>query len=282
MKKLALVPNALRDIGLEETRKLAHFLLEKGNSVFMEDRFRNESLPGVEFASLETLMQKAELAVVLGGDGTILDIAPQAAKYRIPVLGINLGSLGFLAQAEKGEYEIFDAILAGEYQLRDCMMLDCTILKNGEHINRFTALNDIVVSGDGYSRMVTVSASVNGTCIGTYSADGLIAATAVGSTAYSLSAGGAIMHPEIDAMILTPICPHTMKARSMVLPAKDVIEIVSCPPYRSSVVVMADGKRKHVLEQDEQIRITRSDQKVQLLYTKDRNFFDVLRKKLSD
>ncbi len=282
MKKLALVPNALRDIGLDETRKLAHFLLEKGNVVFMEDRFRNESLPDVQFGSLETIMQEAELAVVLGGDGTILDIAPQAARYHIPILGINLGSLGFLAQAEKGEYEIFDAILAGEYQLRDCMMLDCTILKNGEQINRFTALNDIVVSGDGYSRMVTVSASVNGTCIGTYSADGLIAATAVGSTAYSLSAGGAIMHPEIDAMILTPICPHTMKARSTVLPAKDVVEIVSCPPYRSSVVVMADGKRKHVLEQDEQIRITRSDQKVQLLYTKDRNFFDVLRKKLSD
>ena len=161
-------------------------------------------------------------------------------------------------------------------------MLDCVILKNGRELRRFVALNDVVASGDGYSRMVTVSAAVNGTCIGTYSADGLIVATAVGSTAYSLSAGGAIMHPEMDAMMLTPICPHTLKARSTVEPGEDRVEIISCPPYRSSVIVMVDGKRRHVLEKDEQVRITRSQYRTQLINANNRNFFDVLREKLSD
>lgn len=282
MKTIALIPNALRDIGLEETKKVAKLLMERGKSVFMENRFHDESLQGVSFCSLEEMMKQSEAAVVLGGDGTILDIAPQAALYDIPVLGINLGNLGFLTQAEKGNYEIFDSIFSGEYDLRTCMMLDCVILRNGKEINRFVALNDVVVSGDGYSRMVTLSAYVNGTCIGNYSADGLIAATAVGSTAYSLSAGGAIMHPDMDAMILTPICSHSFKARSTVIPGENTIEIVSIPPQRSSVLVLVDGKRRHVLEQDEQIRITRSDYKVRLIQAKERNFFDVLREKLSD
>ena len=282
MKKIALIPNVLRDIELEETKKVAQYLAEHGMEVWMEERFRQEDTTSVQYSTLDSLMRESDLAVVLGGDGTILDIAPQAALYDIPVLGINLGNLGFLAQAEKGDYSIFNSIFAGDYELRSCIMLDCAIIKNGEKINQFVALNDVVASGDGYSRMITVSASVNGTCIGTYSADGLITATAVGSTAYSLSAGGAILHPEMNAMILTPICPHTLKARSMVVPGEDVIEIVSCPPYRSSVLVMVDGKRRHVLEKDERIRITRSDYKLRLVHTKDRNFFDLLRKKLSD
>lgn len=282
MKKIALIPNVLRDIGLEETKKVAKLLVERGKSVFMEIRFHEESLHGVTFCPLEEMMKLSEMAVVLGGDGTILDIAPQAAFYDIPVLGINLGNLGFLTQAEKGNYEIFDSIFAGEYDVRTCMMLDCILLKDGKEINRFVALNDIVVSGDGYSRMVTLSAYVNGTCIGNYSADGLITATAVGSTAYSLSAGGAIMHPDLNAMILTPICPHTFKARSTVVPGENTIEIMSIPPQRSSVLVLVDGKRRHVLEHDELIRITRSDFKVRLIQAKDRNFFDVLREKLSD
>ena len=282
MKKIALIPNVLRDLELKETRKVADFLLAQGKEVWVEERFQMESSSQIHYTSLDDLMQKADLAVVLGGDGTILDIAPQAAQNDIPVLGINLGNLGFLAQAERGDYSIFYDIFAGNYELRKCMMLDCSIVKNGDVINQFVALNDVVASGDGYSRMITVSASVNGTCIGTYSADGLITATAVGSTAYSLSAGGAIMHPEMDAMILTPICPHTLKARSMVIPSNNVIEITSCPPYRSSVLVMIDGKRRHVLEKDEQMRITRSDAQIRLIYTKDKNFFDLLREKLSD
>ncbi len=282
MEKLAVIPNALRDIGLIETKKVVGLLIRRGKTVLMEERFRDESLNGVSFCGMDAMLETADTAVVLGGDGTILNIAPQAARHKLPLMGINLGNLGFLAQAEKGDYGIFDVLLAEDYTVLSCMMLDCVILKNGRELRRFVALNDVVASGDGYSRMVTVSAAVNGTCIGTYSADGLIVATAVGSTAYSLSAGGAIMHPEMDAMMLTPICPHTLKARSTVVPGEDRVEIISCPPYRSSVIVMVDGKRRHVLEKDEQVRITRSQYRTQLINANNRNFFDVLREKLSD
>ena len=282
MEKLAVIPNALRDIGLIETKKVVGLLIRRGKTVLMEERFRDESLNGVSFCGMDAMLETADTAVVLGGDGTILNIAPQAARHKLPLMGINLGNLGFLAQAEKGDYGIFDVLLAEDYTVLSCMMLDCVILKNGRELRRFVALNDVVASGDGYSRMVTVSAAVNGTCIGTYSADGLIVATAVGSTAYSLSAGGAIMHPEMDAMMLTPICPHTLKARSTVVPGEDRVEIISCPPYRSSVIVMVDGKRRHVLEIDEQVRITRSQYRNQLINSNNRNFFDVLREKLSD
>lgn len=282
MEKIAVIPNALRDIDLEETKKVVDFLLKRGKTVFMSKEFQGRGLQKVKFCETEFMLSSAETAIVLGGDGTILNIAPKAARYNLPLMGVNLGNLGFLAQAEKGDYEIFDVLLAGDYSVLSCMMLDCSILKGNTELRRFVALNDVVASGDGYSRMVTVSASVNGTCIGTYSADGLIVATAVGSTAYSLSAGGAVMHPEMDAMILTPICPHTLKARSTVVPGEDCIDIISCPPYRSSVTILVDGKRRHILEKDERVHITRSQFRTQLINANNRNFFDVLREKLSD
>lgn len=282
MNRFAILPNPMRDPGLLETRKIAAALQKAGCCVFMEDSLTAEEICGVHFAPLTEILTKAEAAIVLGGDGTLLGYAPIAAKIGIPLLGINLGNLGFLAQTERGDYQIFEHIIRDDYELRCCMMLDCVILKNGVEQERYLALNDVVVSGDGYSKMVNVSASVNGTCIGTYSADGLILATAVGSTAYSLSAGGAILHPELDAIMLTPICPHTLKARATVVPGGDTVEVVARPPYRSSVLVMVDGKRRHVLGEDEQVRVTRSDCKTKLLIANKKNFFDVLREKLSD
>ncbi len=282
MKKFAIIPNETRDVGLLETKKVLSLLQECGCEIYMESCFAGMGLNGVVYAPLEELLGEAEIALVLGGDGTILEVAPLAAKTGIPILGINLGHLGFLAQIEKGNYEIFKDILSGNYSIRNCMMLDCMVVEEEKILQSYTALNDVVVSGDGYSRMVNVSASVNGTCIGTYSADGLIVATAVGSTAYSLSAGGAIMHPEMEAMMLTPICPHTMKARSTVIPGSHQVEIVSKPPYRSSIVVMVDGKRRHVLEEHQKIQISRSRDVVKLVIPNQQNFFDVLRKKLSD
>ena len=282
MKKFTIIPNETRDTGLVETRKVLEILREKQCEILMESDFSGMNFPGVAFAPLEEILEKADVAVVLGGDGTILRVAPLAAKTGIPILGINLGHLGFLAQIEKGNYGVFEDVFSGNYSIRNCMMLDCLVMEGDAALQKFTALNDVVVSGDGYARMIHVSASVNGTGIGDYSADGLIVATAVGSTAYSLSAGGAIMHPEMEAMMLTPICPHTLKARSMVIPASHQVEIVSKPPYRFSVLVMVDGKRQHVLGENQRIQVSRSKDVVKLLIPNQQNFFDVLRKKLSD
>ncbi len=282
MKKFAVIPNQTRDVEFVETKKVLAILQKWECEVFMESQFAELGLEEVTFAPLEEILGNADIALVLGGDGTILKVAPLAAKIGIPVLGINLGHLGFLAQIEKGNYNVFEDIFSGNFSVRNCMMLDCSVIQDENVLNQFTALNDVVVSGDGYSRMIHVSASVNGTCIGTYSADGLIVASAVGSTAYSLSAGGAIMHPEMEAMMLTPICPHTLKARSTVIPGSHRVEIISSPPYRSSVVVMVDGKRQHVLEENQKIQVVQSKDVLKLVIPNQQNFFDVLRKKLSD
>lgn len=282
MKKFAIIPNKTRDDGFAETKKVFALLKERGCQLLMESDLATEGFEGAQFGTLEEILNLADVAIVLGGDGTILNLAPMAAKIGIPIFGINLGHLGFLAQTEKGNYDVLEDLFSENYSIRNCMMLDCAVMAGDEILETFTALNDVVASGDGYSRMVTVSAKVNGTSMGTYSADGLIVASAVGSTAYSLSAGGAIMHPEMEAMMLTPICPHTMKARSTVVPASHIVEIIPEQPYRSSVLVMVDGKRRYTLKENQKIQIKRSDDFVKLLIPGQQNFFDVLRKKLSD
>lgn len=281
MKNIALIPNETRDLNLVETKNIIEILKSFGAEVALEQKFRNK-VSGVQFGTLTQILKSAEAAIVLGGDGTILGVAPQAAVYGVPILGINLGNLGFLSQAERGDYSVFKRLFSGEYSVTSCMMLDAVKVSRGVEGRRYLALNDIVVTAGGGSRMINISAAINGTNIGLYSADGLIVASAVGSTAYSLSAGGAVLHPDLDAMIITPICPHTLKARSTVVPASDEIWLSPAQPYRSEISILADGNQVDVLKTDEFIKVTKSKYRTRLIKPKDKNFFDVLREKLSD
>lgn len=282
MKKIALVPNELRDTGLVETKLVIDVLKSYGAEIYAEKGFASKLGSGIEYGTTENVLRDADAAVVLGGDGTILNIAPYAAVYGVPILGINLGNLGFLAQAEKGDYSVFESLFDGQYSVTSCIMLDATVVHKGVEGESFLALNDVVASAGGMSKMTNISVAVNGTNIGSYSADGLIVATAVGSTAYSLSAGGAILHPDLDAMIITPICPHTLKARCTVVPGNDEIWISPAKPYRSEVSLLIDGEPRGVLENDEFIKVTKSKYRTRLIKPNNKNFFDVLRQKLSD
>lgn len=279
---IAVIPNEFRDVGLQETQKVINILNGYGAKTFAEQRFRTKIIGATEYGTVEQMFKYVDAAVVLGGDGTLLNIAPQAALYGVPLVGINLGNLGFLAQAERGEYEAFEKLFTGDYRVTSCMMLDAVVVKQGVEGARFLALNDVVASAGGRSKMINVSVAVNGTNTGSYAADGLIVATSVGSTAYSLSAGGAVLHPDLDAMIITPICPHTLRARSTVVQGSDEIWISPAEPYRSEVSLLIDGEAKGVLENDEFIKITKSKYRTRLIKLDDRNFFDVLREKLSD
>ncbi len=282
MKKIAIVPNELRDTGLVETRLVIDVIRSYGAEVYADKDLIKSLGGGIEYGTMEAVLREVDAAVVLGGDGTILNIAPSAAVCGVPILGINLGNLGFLAQAEKGDYSIFESLFNGQYSVTSCMMLDATVVHKGVEGESFLALNDVVASAVGMSKMTNISVAVNGTNIGSYSADGLIVATAVGSTAYSLSAGGAILHPDLDAMIITPICPHTLKARSTVVPGNDEIWISPAKPYRSDVSLLIDGEARGVLENDEFIKVTKSKYRTRLIKPSNKNFFDVLRQKLSD
>lgn len=282
MKRIVVIPNELRDEKLAETKNVIGILLEYGATVYAEQKYKGAFGAGVEYGILSQILRDADMAIVLGGDGTILNVAPQAAVYGVPIMGINLGNLGFLAQAEKGDYSVFSHLFNENYTTTSCMMVEAVVVKQGVEGAKFLALNDIVVKANTGTKMINVSAAVNGTNIGSYSADGLIVATAVGSTAYSLSAGGAVLHPDLDAMIITPICPHTLKARSTVVPGNDEIWISPSVECRSDVAIMVDGESVGILEKGEFIKVTKSKYRTRLIKPVSRNFFDVLREKLSD
>ena len=290
MKKIAVIPNPIRDVDFCETKKIIKYLSKFDCFVYFENDYESDLdmicqkyLGNYKFIARKDLFSAVDFLITLGGDGTIIEVAVDAARYSIPIIGINVGTLGFLTQTEKGDYSAIRDVLNNNYSITECMMLDIAILdENNEIKAKSLALNDVIISGDEY-KMVTVSANVNGTSMGRYSADGLIVASAIGSTAYSLSAGGAVMHPEVDAMIITPICTHTLKARSTVIPGESVVEIFQEPPYRTEAVVRADGKIIYKFcSCKERVQIKRSKYTTLLVKQENTNFFDVLRNKLSD
>ncbi len=290
MKKIAVIPNPMRDIGFAETKKVIKYLSAFECCVYLENDYKTEleviccnHIKNYEFMPRNELFSAADILVTLGGDGTIIEVAVDAAKYSLPIIGINVGTLGFLTQSEKGDYSLIRDVLNDNYSITECMMLDISILDENDDVKaKSLALNDLIVSGDEY-KMIAVSVNINGTNMARYSSDGLIVSGAIGSTAYSLSAGGAVMHPEVDAMIITPICPHTLKARCTVIPGESVVEIFQEPPYRTEAIVRADGKIIYKFNScKEKIRIKRSKYTTLLVKQENENFFDVLRNKLSD
>lgn len=281
MKNIAVIPNMEKDPSLTATKRIAEQIISRGGTAFVP-REAGGDIDGAVRVSEGELFGLAELAVVLGGDGTVLNVASDAAENDVPLLGINFGNLGFLSRAERGDTSVFDKVFAGEYTLKKHMMLKVSVKKRGEVIRCRTALNDVVIERADCSRMINLEVAVNNSVAYNYSADGVIVSSATGSTAYSLSAGGAIMHPSVEAIMITPICPHTLKARCMVMPSDGVVSINVKPPYRARAVVSADGRDGYPLSPDEHVEVVGSDKKLTLLNLDDMNFFDLLKTKLED
>lgn len=214
-------------------------------------------------------------AIVLGGDGTILKTARYYAPYEVPILGINLGRLGFLSQAKLNQAdEAIENILKGKFLIEDRIMLSA---RNGE----MNALNDIVIKGDGFSRTSRLYVHINDNIVCDYLADGIIISTPTGSTAYTLSAGGPILFPTLDAMVIVPICPHTMNARPIVIPSCEVIKVTSSQ-NKPLLKISADGQNTLDLDANEDIEIKKSEYsaKLLLLNLQKNSFYSVLKEKL--
>ncbi len=284
MRNIAVMPNIYRDNDLSATKDIVDILIGYGKKIFMEDKFKGHSSLSryreISYANIDEILEHSELLVVLGGDGTILNIADKASRYDIPILGINFGNLGFLSQAEKGDNTVFEKLFSGKYSIRQNMMLSVKIKSESGFRESFTALNDVVIRGE-YSRMINLELAVNGTRVSSYPADGIIVATATGSTAYSLSAGGPIVHPDIDAMVITPICPHTLSERCMVIPSESTVKIgVASPKRLVDAVVTIDGQKAHVLNDGEYVEVEKLNRRIKLVNLFDRNFFGILKEKL--
>ncbi len=229
----------------------------------------------------EELAPQVDLLVVLGGDGTLLSVARSAAAAGVPVFGVNYGSLGFLTATPRNELlEATELILAGKYTLSDRCMLRAEI--SGPERSEplvYDVLNDAVINKTELARIVELSATVDGDLVSRFRADGLIVCTATGSTAYSLAAGGPIVMPEVDAIVLTPICPHTLTNRPLVVPGSAVIEIRHESPDQQ-VILTLDGQEGVILGPGETVTVRRAPKTLRLLHPLPRSYFDVLRTKL--
>lgn len=223
-----------------------------------------------------------QAAVVFGGDGTLLTAAKRFAPHGVPILGVNLGHLGFLTELEPSEVDVLPALLGGQAELDTRMMLSAVVRRQGREVQRFTALNDVVIGKGAPSRVVALEALAGGAVIGRYRADGLIAATPTGSTAYSLSAGGPVVHPNQDVLVLTPICPHTLAARAMVLPAATPVLLRVGNDNRGDVMLTADGQEWCALQPGDEVQVTQADMRMTLLRRPGFQFYAVLRSKLAE
>jgi len=233
---------------------------------------------GEDGLPFDTLCQESDFLVSLGGDGTLLSLVRRSYGYNKPVLGINAGHLGFLADIKIDEVEQFlDAMLKGSYRIDDRMMIEGYIRSGEEHKN-FYAFNDVVITRSTISKMAMIDASIDGEWFNTYSGDGLIISTPTGSTAYSMAAGGPIIYPLTKAFIMTPICAHSLTQRPLVVPADFTIELRSPD---AMVVVMIDGQDDYEMQVGDQLVIKGAKIGARLLHRSERNYFSVLREKLS-
>jgi NAD+ kinase len=240
--------------------------------------------PDRRTVSRDDLPKECDLIVVLGGDGSLIGMAGRIAHARVdvPILGVNFGSLGFLTEITLPElYPALESVLAGAAQIDERIMLRSRTLREGGVFADRIALNDVVITKGALSRIIDLSVSIGDRPAMRVRADGLIIASPTGSTAYNLAAGGPILHPEVDAMLLTPIAPHMLTNRPIVIPASSEIRVQ--PAMNGSneeVFVTFDGQSGHPLQPEDEIRVCRADRPMRLVRASTRNYFDVLRQKL--
>jgi len=235
---------------------------------------------GIEAVETEEFQNRADLIVVLGGDGTMISTSRLTGDKEVPVLGINYGSLGYLTEFRIEEmFPALEKILEGDYQIDRRVMLDVEHLRDGEKLASGRVLNDVVINKSAIARIIEIEVELNNLFVNSFRADGLIVATPTGSTAYNLSAGGPILYPSMNAVVLTPICPFTLTNRPIVVPDEDVIEI-KLKNEIEGVVLTLDGQVGHQIKAGDRVLIRKSATTFNLVQPPNRNYFDVLRNKL--
>lgn len=234
------------------------------------------------YMPLESVYAESNILIVLGGDGTILEAARRAAQRGTPILGVNLGRLGYMAELELNELDMLSRLFTGDYTLETRSMLRVELMAGGELKSFCYALNDAVISNGSVSRMIDLELSEGGVPVTTYRADGLIIATPTGSTAYSMSAGGAIVDPRVSCFCATPICPHSFIARPIIFSDESVLEVRNICAREKMLYLTVDGRMNFELYRNQIVRVTKSSMQTQLIRLKTCGFYRKLRQKMSD
>jgi len=273
---VGLIPRLASEAAAQLAREMAGWLVEHGHLALVE---QEASVPGVPAAPGCDIAARADLLVVLGGDGTLIHASGLCNQREVPILGVNLGTLGFLTEVPRDRaLPMLEKALQGELLVSRRLMLEVEVRHRDKVLLTGSVLNDAVVSKNTLSRLATLEVTVDGRAATTYEADGLIVATPTGSTAYSLSAAGPIVIPALDAVLLTPICPHALTQRPLVLPPSSVVRVKVASPGETFVTL--DGSRGRPLEIGEEVWIQRARQRTLILRNPELDHFSILREKL--
>ncbi|MDM7998021.1 MAG: NAD(+)/NADH kinase [Acidobacteriota bacterium] len=260
-------------------KEIIPWLQNRGVEVFIDQAFRDQCPVHANFVSPEELVNQADIVVVFGGDGTLLYAGRLIGARNTPIIGINLGSLGFLTEVRLDEMQAaFEGLLAGQYRLEERVLLNVEVIRDGNPVAQYLALNDAVINKGALARIIDLEVSVNAEPVLYTRADGLIISTPTGSTAYSLAAGGPILYPTLEAVIIAPICPHALANRPLVIPDRHVVGV--CLKHGSDVMLTVDGQVGTPLLPQDNLSIRRAQSTLRLALPFGSNFFKLLREKL--
>ncbi|MGH7262422.1 MAG: NAD(+)/NADH kinase [Candidatus Rokuibacteriota bacterium] len=280
MNRVGVVAKVDRPEAREVVPRLVEWLTGRGKQVLLEKETAELIAHPKTAVRKSDLPAQADLLVVLGGDGTLLSMARLVGDLGVPILGVNLGGLGFLTATTEAElFPTLEALFRGEMLVEERMMLAAQVFRQDERLAEYVALNDVVITKSAMSRIITLAVAVEGQYATGYRADGLIISTPTGSTAYSLSAGGPIVFPTMDAVVLTPICSHTLTNRPIVLPASLRIK-VTLLTLQQEVMLTLDGQVGIALQERDVVEVRQASPRIRLVRDPRRHFFSVLRTKL--
>ena len=284
IKKVILTPNPYRDSGFKTVLAAQKILVDAGIETRICLPFevdKSFTLPkDIRFSRLDRDLNWADLVICFGGDGTILHMAKAATRHRIPILGVNIGTMGFIAELESSELSELARLARGEYTVDSRLMLDVTVRRGNDLIFHDIALNDVAITKGAVARIVHLNVRCDGVQAMDFGGDGLLVSTPTGSTAYSLSAGGPIVEPDARSILLTPICAHDIVTKCIVTSDKRSITVTMAQNARRNAFLSVDGGRAFKMSMGDVASITCSRMETRLIRLKDRSFYDIINNKL--
>lgn len=283
--RIVLSPNPYRDRGLKAAQSAQKILNKAGVETticipFDLDGNNKLELPRhLTYKKMEDALPDADMLICFGGDGTILHAAKDADAYGVPILGVNMGSVGFMAELEYGELSLLSKLAEGKYYTESRMMLDVSVMRDGQQIFHEVALNDAALTKGAVARVIDLKIACDNMVMSEFTGDGVVVSTPTGSTGYSMAAGGPIVEPTAENLIITPICAHAMDAKSFVLSSERVVSIQLGRLTRKTAYLSADGGRAFRLQDGDVAEIRKSDKATRLVRLSGRTFYEILAKK---
>ena len=285
VKRIGIIAKRNKPEAIDITRNLVEWLHPKKIEIYIEEEVEklfSPSLTGYDLHSIkrEDIPKVVEMIIVLGGDGTLLSVVRLVGNHEVPILGVNLGGLGFLTEIHLEElYRVLEKVIKGDFKADERVVLNAGVIRKGSRVVEFTVLNDVVINKGALARIIDLETTINGEYLTTFKSDGLIISTPTGSTAYNLSAGGPIVYPSLHTIIITPICPHTLTNRPIMIP--DDVEIRAFLKSKNQEVILTlDGQQGFPLEFEDVVEVKKAESRILLIKSPYRHYFEVLREKL--